>query len=52
MKDRKWLGSISYDSGIFHYSSKREPNEELGLSRQEFLHKASEIFDNADKVTE
>ncbi|XP_067119724.1 uncharacterized protein [Centruroides vittatus] len=52
-KDRKWLGSISYESGKFHFTQPKEVlTNPLPASYQECLEKAREIFSVAKKTAQ
>ncbi|XP_022257688.1 uncharacterized protein LOC106473578 [Limulus polyphemus] len=51
-KERKWLGSISYNEGRMSYVKSRDVAKELPpQNKKECLEKALEVLDKASKVT-
>ncbi|KAG1709780.1 tRNA-cytidine(32) 2-sulfurtransferase [Nymphon striatum] len=51
MKDRKWLGSLSYNEGKFSYPVHLESESQSSLNHQECLLQAEQIFANAENIS-
>ncbi|KAG1696995.1 tRNA-cytidine(32) 2-sulfurtransferase [Nymphon striatum] len=51
MKDRKWLGSLSYNEGKFSYPVHFESESQSSLNHQECLLQAEQIFANAENIS-